>query len=241
MRFDQNSGVPLYKQIENYIREEIKSGKFNDGSFLPKEEKLANQFGVSRNTVRQGISNLVNDGLLKRTPGKGTVLAERTITTRLSEWHSFRNEMEKKGIEVKDYFINAGFENASEEVYQKLEVDKGKKVFKLERLRGDSVKPFVYFISWFHPRVQLDENEDYTKSLYTILEEKHSVVPAYSEEELDAIEADDKIAKMLHIKKKKPILFRKRLVLDSRERPIEFNIGYYRSDKFKYSIRFEKK
>jgi GntR family transcriptional regulator len=135
MRFDQNSGVPLYKQIENYIREEIKSGKFNDGSFLPKEEKLANQFGVSRNTVRQGISNLVNEGVLKRTPGKGTVLAERTITTRLSEWHSFRNEMEKKGIVVKDYFINAGFENASDEVYQKLNVDERKKVFKLERLR----------------------------------------------------------------------------------------------------------
>jgi GntR family transcriptional regulator len=66
-------------------------------------------------------------------------------------------------------------------------------------------------------------------------------VPAYSEEELDAIEADDKIAELLQIEKKKPILFRKRLVLDSRERPIEFNIGYYRSDKFKYSIRFEKK
>jgi len=241
MKFDQSSGVPLYKQIENYIREEIKSGKFNDGSFLPKEEKLANQFGVSRNTVRQGISNLVNEGLLKRTPGKGTVLAERTITTRLSEWHSFRNEMKKKGIDVKDYFINAGFENASEEVYRKLGVDNGKKIFKLERLRGDEVAPFVYFISWFHPRVQLDENEDYSNSLYTILEEKHSVVPAYSEEELDAIEADDKIAKILQIEKKKPVLFRKRLVLDSRERPIEFNIGYYRSDKFKYSIRFEKK
>jgi len=241
MKFDQSSGVPLYKQIENYIREEIKSGKFNDGSFLPKEEKLANQFGVSRNTVRQGISNLVNEGLLKRTPGKGTVLTERTITTRLSEWHSFRNEMKKKGIDVKDYFINAGFENASEEVYRKLGVDNGKKIFKLERLRGDEVAPFVYFISWFHPRVQLDENEDYSNSLYTILEEKHSVVPAYSEEELDAIEADDKIAKILQIEKKKPVLFRKRLVLDSRERPIEFNIGYYRSDKFKYSIRFEKK
>ena len=241
MKFDQSSGVPLYKQIENYIREEIKSGKFNDGSFLPKEEKLANLFGVSRNTVRQGISNLVNEGLLKRTPGKGTVLAERTITTRLSEWHSFRNEMKKKGIEVKDYFINAGFENASEEVYRNLGINNGKKIFKLERLRGDEVAPFVYFISWFHPRVQLDENEDYSNSLYTILEEKHSVVPAYSEEELDAIEADDKIAKILQIEKKKPVLFRKRLVLDSRERPIEFNIGYYRSDKFKYSIRFEKK
>lgn len=241
MKIDQSSGVPLYKQIENFIREEIASGKYDDGSFLPREEKLANKLGVSRNTVRQGIASLVNEGVLKRTPGKGTVLAERTITTKLTEWHSFRNEMQKKGIQLKDYFIKANFEFAPEEAYQKLKVDKDKKLFKLERLRGDVIAPFVYFVSWFHPRIQLDEDEDYSNSLYSILEKKYSVVPAYSEEELDAIEADEKIAEYLQIEKNKPILFRKRLVLDAGERPIEFNVGYYRSDKFKYSIRFERK
>lgn len=241
MNVDQSSGIPLYKQIESFLREEIESGKYDDGSFLPREEKLANQLGVSRNTVRQGISRLVNEGLLKRTPGKGTVLMERTITTKLTEWHSFRNEMQKKGIKLKDYFINAEFEFAPEEAYKKLNVDNNKKLLKLERLRGDEIAPFVYFVSWFHPRIQLDENEDYTGSLYSIIENKHSVIPTFSEEELDAIEADDKIAEYLQMAKEKPVLFRKRLVLDAGERPIEFNLGYYRSDKFKYSIRFESK
>lgn len=241
MKIDQSSGLPLYKQIENFIRKEIDSGKYDDGSFLPREEKLANKFGVSRNTVRQGIANLVNEGILKRTPGKGTVLAERTITTKLSEWHSFRNEMQKKGIQLKDYFINSEFEYAPDEVYQKLKVSKRKKLLKVERLRGDRVAPFVYFVSWFHPRTQLDEHEDYTGSLYSILEKKHSVIPAYSEEELDAIEAGETIAEYLQMKENKPVLFRKRLVSDAGERPIEFNIGYYRSDKFTYSIRFERK
>ncbi|MEX0904259.1 MAG: GntR family transcriptional regulator [Balneolaceae bacterium] len=241
MKIDQSSGLPLYKQIENFIRDQIGSGKYDDGSYLPREEKLANQFGVSRNTVRQGIANLVNEGVLKRTPGKGTVLAGKTITTKLSEWHSFRNEMHKKGIKLKDYFIKAEFEYAPGEAYQKLNVSMDNKLFKVERLQGDKIAPFVYFISWFHPRTQLDENEDYTGSLYSILEEKHSVVPVYSEEELDAIEADEKIAHNLQMEKYKPVLFRKRLVLDAGERPIEYNIGYYRSDKFTYSIRFEKK
>lgn len=241
MEIDETSGIPLYKQIENYIREEINSGKFDDGSFLPREEHLANKFGVSRNTVRQGISHLVHEGVLKRTPGKGTVLAEKTITTKLSEWHSFRSEMEKKGIEVKDYLLKTEFEFAPSETYKKLNIGSDKELFKLERLRGDSKAPFVYFISWFHPRVGLKEDEDYSGSLYKIIEEKHSIVPTYSEEELDAIEADRKIADYLRIKPGKPVLFRKRLVLDIRERPIEYNLGYYRSDKFKYLIRFERK
>lgn len=240
MKIDQSSGIPLYKQIENYLREEISSGKYDDGRFLPREEKLANQFGVSRNTVRQGIANLVNEGILKRTAGKGTVLAERTITTKLSEWHSFRNEMQKKGIALKDYFVKIEFEYAPDEAYEKLNVDKKKKLFKLERLRGDKVAPFVFFVSWFHPRIQLDQNEDYTGSLYSIIENKHSVTPVYSEEELVATEADDRIAEYLQMEKNKPILFRKRLVLDTGERPIEFNLGYYHSNKFKYSIRFER-
>ncbi|NBC64171.1 MAG: UTRA domain-containing protein [Bacteroidetes bacterium] len=241
MKIDQTSGIPLYKQIESYIRQEIESGKYDDGSFLPREQKLANKFGVSRNTVRQGIANLVNEGVLKRTPGKGTVLADQAITTKLSEWHSFRNEMKKKGVDIKDYFINAEFEIAPYEVYQKLKVNNKKKLLKLERLRGDHAAPFVFFVSWFHPRCKLSENEDYSQSLYSILEEDHSVIPTYSEEELDAIEADVRIADFLHIERNKPILFRKRLVLDAGERPIEYNLGYYRSDKFKYSIRFERK
>lgn len=241
MKIDQSSGVPLYKQIEAFLREEIASGKYDDGEFLPREEQLANQFGVSRNTVRQGIAALVNEGVLKRTPGKGTVLAERTITTQLSEWHSFRNEMQKKGIEIKDYFIRAGFGTAPEEAYQKLKVEKSKKLFKVERLRGDRISPLVYFISWFHPRIKLDEEEDYSSSLYSILEEKHSVIPVYSEEVLDSIEAKGNIREYLRLEENKPVLFRKRLVSDAGERPIEFNLGYYRSDRFKYSIRFERK
>lgn len=241
MKIDPKSGVPLYKQIEHFLRDDIDSGKYDDGSYLPREEQLANKFGVSRNTVRQGISALVNEGVLKRTPGKGTVLAERTITTQLSEWHSFRNEMQKKGIELKDYFIDAGFEFAPDEAYQKLKVNKNTKLFKVERLRGDKISPLVYFISWFHPRIKLDENDDYSSSLYSILEEKHSVVPVYSEEVLDSIEAKGKITDYLKVEENKPILFRKRLVLDAGERPIEYNLGYYRSDKFKYSIRFERK
>lgn len=241
MTINHTSGVPLYKQIENYIRGEIEKGTYDDGRFLPKEQDLALKFGVSRNTVRQGIANLVHEGLLKRTAGKGTVLAEKQITTHLSEWKSFSEEMLRKGVELKNYFINADYEIAPENVYHSLQLKEKIKLLKLERLRGDKLDPFVYFVSWFHPKIDVNKDEDFTQPLYSILEDKYAVESVYSEEELTAIPASSEIANHLKISEGSPILLRNRVVLDVAEKPIEYNIGYYRSDKCSYSIRFETK
>ncbi|MBA7574043.1 hypothetical protein ES708_15845 [subsurface metagenome] len=45
------SGIPLYIQIKNYIREEIKSGTLKVGDKIPSEELLCEKFNVSRITV----------------------------------------------------------------------------------------------------------------------------------------------------------------------------------------------
>lgn len=241
MNIDRKSGVPLYKQIENYIRDEIESGKYDDGQFLPNEQDLAHKFGVSRNTVRQGIANLVHEGILKRTAGKGTVLAEKHITTHLAEWKSFSEEMLRKGVELKNYFIKVDYEIAPKKVYHHLQLKEKKKLLKLERLRGDIQSPFVYFVSWFNPKIKLTKDDDFSQPLYSILQDKYSVDPVYSEEELTAVPASGEISRYLKIKENAPILLRKRLVLNVAEKPIEYNIGYYRSDKCSYSIRFERK
>lgn len=240
MPIDHSSSIPLYKQIENYIRDLIESGEYDGGKFLPKEEELAKKFGVSRNTVRQGIMALVREGLLERRSGKGTYVADKNVTTHLSEWHSFTEEMLRKGIELHNYLIESSFEPAPKEVAEALQIEEGREIIKLERIRGDESHPFVYFVSWFHPRIPLTGEEDFKRPLYSILEDDYSIYPTYSNEELDAILADKKIAESLSLDQKIPILYRKRIVTDAGNRPIEYNVGYYRSDEFSYSIRFKR-
>lgn len=244
MKFDidPNSAIPLYKQIEDIIRKVIESGDYDNGKFLPREEELAQKFGVSRNTVRQGISQLVREGLLERTPGKGTVVANGNITTHLSEWHSFTEEMLKKGIDLRNYFIRSNFEKPPIEVAEVLQIKPDIELLKLERLRGDKKHPFVYFVSWFHPRIKLTGNEDFSRPLYSILEDDFGIYPVYSNEELSAVMPDERISGYLKInlKSRLPVLFRKRLVTDSGLRSIEYNLGFYRSDLMTYSIRFKR-
>ena len=96
--------------------------------------------------------------------------------------------------------------------------------------------PFVYFVSYFHPRVGLTGEEDFSRPLYEILEKDHLVVAQLSKEEISARAADKLIAGKLDTEIGSPILFRKRFVYDQAERPIEYNVGYYRADGFIYTV-----
>jgi GntR family transcriptional regulator len=67
------------------------------------------------------------------------------------------------------------------------------------------------------------------------LETDHSVVVNLSKEEISARPADKILAAKLEVETGSPILFRKRFVYDQGDRPIEFNVGYYRADSFVYT------
>ena len=87
-------GVSLHYQIRLKIEEFLKNSDFLSKPFPP-EEKLAELFGVSRGTIRRALTDLVNQGVLYRIPGKGTFLNKKTLSTEkitiFSPW-SFHKE-----------------------------------------------------------------------------------------------------------------------------------------------------
>ena len=56
-------------QVEHQIREAILTGQFRQGEKLPPETELAQQFGVSRPTVREALGALASTGLIRKVPG----------------------------------------------------------------------------------------------------------------------------------------------------------------------------
>ena len=63
---------PKYLQVADTLRREIAEGVFRDGQTLMTEEELRMRFDVSRQTIRQAISLLEDDGLVDRRRGSGT-------------------------------------------------------------------------------------------------------------------------------------------------------------------------
>jgi GntR family transcriptional regulator len=235
-KIDHNSGFPLHLQVENLLRKLMDLTEYQEGKLLPKEVELANKLGISRNTVRQATNKLENENLLTRKKGVGTRVVKDTLSTKLSNWSSFSEEMLNKGVNFVDYETKVSWEKSTKSIANALIIEEGKDVLKLERLRGLDDGPFVNFISYFHPRIGLTGNEDFTRHLYEILENDYHIVAVLSKERINAIAATSTLSKKLNVKVGSPILLRKRVVCDPGDRPVEYNIGYYKADSFTYEI-----
>ncbi len=69
--------------IGNILHKKLSSGKYRPGDSFPTEAQLCNEFGVSRTAVREALSGLSREGLIKRSPRRGTVVlkssAQKTV------------------------------------------------------------------------------------------------------------------------------------------------------------------
>lgn len=79
--FTKQPGIALYYQVEELITSRIQSGKWPVGAQLPSEIDLAQELNISRATVRQAISELVNKGMLIKKHGSGTFVARPSLDT----------------------------------------------------------------------------------------------------------------------------------------------------------------
>jgi GntR family transcriptional regulator len=233
---DHKSPIPLHAQAEMLLRKMIDEEEYQNGKVFPNEVELAKILAISRSTLRQAINKLVFEGLLVRKKRTGTKVAKTIVSSKSNNWLSFSQEMKLRGITVKNFELNISWVLPDEALVDFFEIKPDRKVLKMEKVRGNTDEPFVYFVSYFHPRVGLTGDEDFKMPLYEMLETQHSVFATLSKEEISATAADEFIAGKLKIPIGSPVLYRKRFVFDHGERPIEYNLGYYKANSFVYTV-----
>lgn len=74
----RKSGIPLYIQLKNQIEKRIQLGHWSPGQKLPTERELAEELGISRNTVSSAYKELELEGILISQQGRGTFVADKT-------------------------------------------------------------------------------------------------------------------------------------------------------------------
>ena len=76
LEIDHHSGVPIYRQIKDQIREQIMAGRLKEGEQLVSVRELAMQLKVTPVTVSKAYSAMEAEGLLERRRGIGLFIAE---------------------------------------------------------------------------------------------------------------------------------------------------------------------
>ncbi|MGH8024453.1 MAG: GntR family transcriptional regulator [Limisphaerales bacterium] len=241
LSLDHQSPVPLRAQVEALLRELIRQPQYQNGALLPEELALAARLGISRGTVRSGISKLVFEGLLDRKAGVGTRVSRRNIESGIREWHSFTREMGSKGITVENFRVTYRQLEPSKDAAQALQLDAARKLWRLDRVRGWAGRPVLHTMSWFHPRLGLKGNEEVNQPLYEMIEKASGVRPHHAREDFMAVIADAQTARQLDVDKGAPLLLRRHTVFDAGNRPFEFAEVRYASSRFTLTLDVRRK
>lgn len=238
--------LPLYKIVEEKIMGLLQEKPYSDGFYLPTELELMKRYNVSRHTIRKAMDNLVIRHIVEREKGKGTrkiLEAKPIVKTKLNDWRSLTDEMSSKGYTFSYGSKKIDILDSTDELKSIFSLNGDEKIVSLQRV-GVDIVPIVSFISYFNPILKLDNDKEFLegkfRKLYEYLEKSYDVKIVKSEEEITAKMPSKEIRKILNLSKDIPILCRKRLVYDDKDRLIEYNIGYYNSEKFSYNVSLEK-
>jgi GntR family transcriptional regulator len=109
LQTDRRNAIPLYHQIEMSLRRKILSGEILKGALLPSEMALAEEYQVSRITVRQALANLDKDGLVARKRGKGNFVAKDGIEIQAPKFTGSLQDLVPAGIKTKVKLLDFSF------------------------------------------------------------------------------------------------------------------------------------
>ena len=74
-----SSGIPIFEQIENAIKEAIFSNELKEGEMLPSVRSLANDLKISFLTVKRAYDELEKAGFIKTVQGKGSYVSPKNL------------------------------------------------------------------------------------------------------------------------------------------------------------------
>ncbi len=228
--------VPKYLQISQWVKDLIDTGRFKAGEKLPSEVELSKMCGVNRNTLRQAISELVAQGMVKKVKGVGSFVTEAPhveLRHDINKIASFKDYFGTANLEEKTIVLEFETGVADKKVADRLLLGADRKVIQMKRLRTGDGAPFIYEEGYLPYNLFKDLTvEDASGSLYRVLTEKFKVRLTSSHQVIRAVNLTKKISTMFNLAPNSAGLLMENLTYDHNRSPVELLYSYCRGDKY---------
>ena len=238
---DKQSHIPMYVQIGEELKRRIKDGEVAVGSAIPSERELTEQFGVSRMTVRQSITNLVNEGLLYREKGRGTFVASPKVEQPLNGLTSFTEDMKARGLTPSNKVIRFEKTQPEPDIAEELQLAPDEEVFTVERIRYANEKPMALERTYLPVKLfpALD-GQALGGSLYSLIEQDHQHPISHASQRMEAALVKKEEAELLQIAMPAAILIIERVSYLTNGVPFEVVRSIYRADRYKFITEIQR-
>ncbi|WP_294904417.1 GntR family transcriptional regulator [Tatumella sp. UBA2305] len=237
---NENSSHPMYEQVYEYLYSKIINGEYEQNQKIPSESQLMEIFGVSRITIRQGLSKLQSAGMIYKSHGRGAFVSPPVVSQDLqNSLQGFSTSMRKMGHESHSRLLSFRNIKASDSISKNLRVEPGSDVIEIKRLRFLNKEPVsidvTYILQELGERLRNIDFE--TQDIFHALEEKLYISLGYADLKISSQLANSECGSLLNIEEGSPVLMIERIVNTASGKPIEYENLYYRGDSFQFNFR----
>ncbi|GFZ82125.1 putative HTH-type transcriptional regulator YmfC [Compostibacillus humi] len=227
----------LYLQARDLIYELISD--YPPMVKIPSEQKLSEQLGVSRNTIREAIRTLEQEGILFSRQGVGTFVigSKKNLKTNIATLESSTNIILSQGYKPGTKIIKTDIINPDSHVGDKLALNENDQIFYIERVRLADEEPVVYVEDYipYKPGMENKYKANYYESLLIFLEEFDLDV-AFSICSIKAVISDEKVEQKLELDSKQALLLLQQTHISKNGTPVLYSDSYYLSEKFEFNV-----
>jgi GntR family transcriptional regulator len=226
---NRHSALPAYFQLALDLRRRVAEGEWAEGQRIPPELELAEDYAVSRVTVRQALAELVKDDLLERHRGSGTYVRNRQqpIVYDLGlTGGTFAARMREKGAENRAEVIHVGrIDPAPATVQSRLQLRSSSEAVYMVRRIILAGQPGSLARSWFDPDTVpgIEASPRLSGSLASLLAEDYGLVPSRTENQIEVVRSTSEETAMLGNAADAPLLVVTSTSYLPDGRPLEFS------------------
>jgi len=240
LKIDSDDKVPLYHQIYENLRDLVNSGILRPGEAMPSEWDLSKHYQVSRLTVRKALDELAHEGWITRRHGVGTFAANPRVARIVASYMGFTEKMQQIGRKASSRVISFKVLRAAPEVAAHLEIESGKPIIELVRVRMADGEPVMLETAYL-PQERFPDLTEETLgdgSLYRFLCDRYGVTVAAVDQSFEPIILSRMEAQLLAADQGSPALLSELVARSAEGLAIEYVWSVTRGDRCKFYFRF---
>src|SRR4051812_3219460 len=228
------------RQVGDVLRHQVLAGAYPD-RVLPGEPALCREFNASRNTVRDALALLRDEGLVDRVPGIGTTVASGKYPHGLHRLLGLAEIMHPHG-EITNEIRAVAMIRSPESVAARLRLEPGEPVVYIERLRRIGGEPLSLDLTYLArdigaPLLGADLRH---RDIFVLIEQTVGQPLGHADVTLEAVNADPHSARLLGAAENAAVLMVERLAHLADGRPVDLESIRFRGDRLTMQGRLER-
>lgn len=227
---DRANPLPVWSQVSDDLRRRIADGTFAER--MPGEHDLAQEYAVSRHTMREALRRLRAEGLVHSARGRGSTVAVPAVNRDLGSLATLVDTLESQGLTHRSEIVNRGL-SVDPQIAAELGLPSDTALVLIERVRFADDTPIAHDISWLPAPLAapLLEADLTTRALYSVLATDCGVHVSAGTEQISARVPDRALRELLGLGPRTAVLRIDRIAC-SLGRPVERRRTDIRADRF---------